>query len=312
MILDTYSFAKDTALQASYGPKVVNHLEFDPPVPEGIQPLYMMTRCTYTDTVACPCAMTLFDENKRVINMTETGNITYPIYSDLYETGGVNKEWVMIANLEPGVWTQKEIPIGDRRYKGFSELTPESFSDRYVLVTSRNSAWGESSNKIYSRLGIYAPTTIAYGSFGSSDIYTKLRYYTPRNYGINSIVYCAPMSFNDNRLCIEYMIVCPEAKYMLLNTINGIDRVLYQTVDISDFYDAPRNRYKDVGAAEPEDPDWVVTGQGMVSRKYTARDIISLGKQFAMLFEIRDRHLVPLDVTVPDFLSGVEYPESTI
>lgn len=271
----------------------------------------MMTRCTYTDTVAAPCAMTLFDENKRVINIVETGNITYPIYSDLYETASANKEWVVLANLEPGVWTQKEIPASGRLIKNFNELTPGSFSDRYVLISSRNSAWGEPSNQIYSRLGLYAPTTIAYGSFGSSGIYTKLRYYTPQNYGINSIVYCAPMSFDKNRPYIEYMIVCPEAKYMLLNTINGIDRVLYMTVDVSDFYDAPRNRYKDVGEAEPEEPDWVVIGQSMVSRKYTARDIVSLGKQFAMLFEIRDRHLVPLDVTVPDFLSGVEYPEST-
>lgn len=315
MILDTYSFANDTTIRASYRARDVTYLEFDPPLPpEGIEPLYMMTRCTYTDTVACPCAMTLFDENKRVINITESGNITYPVYSSFYDIGGTSyedKEWVMLANLEPGVWTQKEIPASARLYKDFNELTPESFSDRYVLVTSRNSAWGEPSNTIYSRLGIYAPTTLAYNSFGAGNISTKLRYYTPVNYGVNSIVYCGPMVFNNNRPYIEYMIVCPEAKYMLLNTVNGIDRTLYHTVDISDFYDAPRNRYKDVGDAEPEEPDWVVTGQSMVSRKYNARDIVTLGKQFAMLFEIRDRHLVPLDDTVPDFLSGVEYPEST-
>lgn len=305
MILDTHSFAKDTTLQASYEPRVVNYLEFDPPPPEGIEPLYMMTRHTYTGDEACPCVMTLFDENKRVINIVETGNITYPLESNCYSDNFC--EWVTLANLEPGVWTNKNIPVSGRLYKEFNELTRESFSDRYVLITSRNPTYGERSTTIYSRLGVYAPTTIAYGSFGSSDIYTKLRYYTPVNYGVNSLIYRVP---GFTRPYVEYMIVCPEAKYMMLDVNNGINAPARQTVDVSDFYDAPRNRYKDVGDAEPEEPDWVVTGQSMMSRHYNARDTITLGKQFAMLFEIRDRHLVPLDDTVPDFLSGVEYPES--
>ena len=265
-----------------------------------------MTRHTYTSNQANPCVMTLFDENKRVINMVETGNIAYPLESNHYTPDF--KEWVMLANLEPGVWTGKEIPTGDRLYKDFTELTPESFSDRYVLVTSRNGTYAEPVNSLYSRLGICAPTTVAYNSFGHGDLRTKLRYYTPSNYGVNSLIY---RTLNFDRPYVEYMIVCPEAKYMMLDSNNAINATNPQTVDVSDFYDAPRNRYKDVGEAEPEEPEWVVTGQYMESRKYSASDIKTLGKKFAMLFEIRDRHLVPLDDTVHDFLSGVEYPEST-
>ena len=307
MIQNTYSFIKDTTLQASYEPRVINYLEFDPPLPEGIQPLYMMTRHTYTGTYDCPCVMTLFDENKRVINIVETGNTTYPIKFN--NPPAPSKEWVTLANLEPGVWTKKEISTSDRLYKDFNELTSGSFSDRYVLISSRNSNYGDRpGNAIYTRLGVYAPTTLAYNSFGPSTAYGKLRYYTPVNYGANTIIFRQPLSFG--RPYVEYMIVCPEAKYVMLDVNNGIDSSISQTVDVSDFYDAPRNRYKDVGEAEPEEPDWVVTGQTMLSRKYNASDIKTLGKRFAMLFEIRDRHLVSLDDTVPDFLSGVQYPES--
>lgn len=242
-------------------------------------------------------SLTLLDERMRIINFKDS--CTYPLKFTSYSQGA--DEWVVLANLDPeGVFPETSEAVGET-IKDYSELTPESFSDRWVLVTCRHSLYSDGR---YIRQGVYDPGLFAGKAFGVDKLPYKdrIRHLTKTSAG--HLINTNPdASYSD--VYIEYSFKCTEARYAVFTSKNPINTARRQYVSFSNIYDRPKTLYKDHGIDEPEGLSWSLEDQLM--RTFKPEVGLTDSTDYVKIFAIDGSTLTPLTGQVADVLSGVSY-----
>lgn len=242
-------------------------------------------------------SLTLLDERMRIINFKDS--CTYPPTFTAYNKGV--SEWVVLANLDPeGAFPESSETVG-KTAKKYSELTPESFSDRWVLVTCRHSLYFDDQYWIQ---GVYDPGLFAGTAFGVNKLPYKdhIRHLTKTSAG--HLIGANPdASYSD--VYIEYSFRCPEARYAVFATKNPVNATRTQYVSFSNIYGWPKTLYKDHGIEAPEILSWSLEDQHM--RTFKPDNGPADSSECVKIFAIDGSTLTPLTGEVTDVLGGVSY-----
>ena len=234
----------------------------------------------------------------RIINFKDS--CTYPPKFTSYADDA--HEWVVLANLDPeGVFPEVSETV-DQTVKDYSKLTPESFSDRWVLVTCRHCLY--SKDGVYSRQGVYDPGLFAGKAFGVDKLPYKdhIRHLTKTS-AAHLIETNPNAPYTD--VYIEYSFRCPEARYAVFTSKNPVDATRKQYVSFSNIYDQPKTLYKDHGIDEPEISSWSLEDQYM--RTFKPNVSLTDSSDCVKIFAIDGQNLTPLTGKVTDVLGGVSY-----
>ena len=245
-------------------------------------------------------SLTLLDARMRVINFKDS--CAYPLKFTSYGQGA--DEWVVLANLDPeGVFPETSEAVGET-IEDYSELTPESFSDRWVLVTCRHSLYSDGR---YIRQGVYDPGLFAGKAFGIDKLPYKDHIRHLEKTSAGHLVNTNPGApYTD--VYIEYSFKCPEARYAVFTTKNPVNAARRQYVSFSNIYDRPKTLYKDHGIDEPEILSWSLEDQLM--RTFKPGDVVNrdgVSTDYVKIFSINDSKLTPLTGNVADILGDVSY-----